>query len=60
MPEREDRVEARNYTGLRRQIKGVLRRYFECDDSGSPNKEYDETYSAQDAIDEIHKIVGDI
>lgn len=42
------------------QIKEVLRRYFECDDSGNPNPDFDDCMSAQDAIDEIHSIVGDI
>lgn len=42
------------------QIKEVLKKYFECDDKGKPNESYDETFSAQDAIDEIHDIVGEI
>jgi len=42
------------------QIKEVLRRYFECDDHGHENEEYDPYLSAQDVVDEIHDIVGDI
>lgn len=42
------------------QIKDVLRRYFENDDSGNKNEEFDESYAAQNAIDDIHSIVGDI
>lgn len=60
MPEHEDYSEACDYESLKRQIKKVLRRYFECDDNGNPNKEFDDTYTAQEAIDEIHRIVGDI
>ena len=43
-----------------KDIKIILRKYFECDDSGHKNKDYDETYSAQDCIDDIHNIVGKI
>ena len=60
MPEHEDYAEACDYESLKRRIKGVLRRYLECDDNGDPNKEYDETYSAQNAVYDIHTIVGDI
>ena len=42
------------------KIRKVLRRYFECNDNGDPNKEHDPDYTAQDAIDDIHDIVGEI
>ncbi len=42
------------------EIRNVLRRYFETDDNGKDNPEYDPDFSAQDAIDEIHDIVGSI
>ena len=42
------------------RIKNVLRRYFDTDDNGEVSKTYDEHFSAADAIDEIHKIVGKI
>lgn len=42
------------------RIKNVLRRYFETDERGEVSKTYVEYFSAADAIDEIHKIVGDI
>ena len=45
---------------IKEQIKDVLRKYFEEDDHGNKNEDYDETFAAQDAIDEIHDIVGDI
>lgn len=41
-------------------VKETLRRYYRFDDKGRPNKGYDEAFSAQDAVDEIHDIVGDI
>ena len=45
---------------IKLNIKRVLRRYFECDDNGNPNPEYDSYFTAQAALDEIHDIVGDI
>lgn len=42
------------------RVRNVLRRYFERDDSGNENKDYDDGMSAQDAVDEIHQIVGEI
>ena len=42
------------------KIKNVLRRYFETDERGNVSKTYDENFSAADAIEEIHKIVGKI
>ena len=42
------------------RIKNVLRRYFEADDNGEVSKTYDECFTASEAIDEIHEIVGDI
>lgn len=41
-------------------IKDVLRNYFECDDAGNPNPGFDDDMTAQDALDEIHEIVGSI
>lgn len=41
-------------------IKNVLRKYFQYDDEGNPNEEYDPNYAPQDALDEIHDIVGNI
>lgn len=60
MPEHEDHSGACDYESLKSRIKKVLRRYFECDDNGDRNKEYDGTYGAQEAIDDIHEIVGGI
>ena len=44
---------------FKEKIRGVLRRYFECNDSGTHNKEYDPDYTAQAAIDDIHEIIGE-
>ena len=58
-PEKPDYVK-NELQALKLNIKNVLRRYFECDDNGNPNPTYDSCFTAQDAIDEIHDIVGDI
>ena len=42
------------------KVKDTLRRYFEYDDNGHPNDDYDERFYAQDALDAIHRIVGKI
>lgn len=46
--------------GRLEKIREVLRRYFEFNDSAERNEQYDENYSAQAAIDDIHEIVGSI
>ena len=42
------------------KIKNVLRRYFDTDDNGEVSKTFDEYFTASEAIDEIHEIVGNI
>ena len=42
------------------RIKNVLRRYFDTDDNGEVSKTFDEYFTADAAIDEIHEIVGNI
>ena len=42
------------------KIRAVLRKYFEADDNGNLNPEYDENFEPQSAIDAIHEIVGNI
>ena len=42
------------------KIKNVLRRYFDYNDHGDPNEQFDPDCTAQDAIDDIHEIVGEI
>ena len=41
------------------RLKGVLRKYFETDDSGKKNKEYLSYFAASDAINEIEEIIDD-
>lgn len=44
-----------------KMIRKVLKKYYEdYEDYDEDDEEYDEYYAAQDAIDEIHAIVGDI
>lgn len=45
---------------LKTQIANVLRKYFEYNDNGEPNDEYDPDFAPQDALDEIHNIIGGI
>ena len=45
---------------IKKNIINALKKYFEADDNGNANSEYDPNFSAQDAIDEIHCIVGKI
>lgn len=42
------------------KIKNILRQYFEVDDNGNPNAVFDDSFTATEAIDEIHTIVGEI
>lgn len=52
-------VEAEEQDTIRERIHDVLRRYFECDANGDTNPQFDDCLTAQDAIDEIHGIVGE-
>ena len=45
---------------IENEIVRVIRKYFEYDDRGNPNDEYDPDFSATDAIDAIHDIIGKI
>lgn len=45
---------------LKSAIAAVLRKYFDVNESGDPNPEFDDTFTAVDAIDEIHSIIGSI
>lgn len=42
------------------KIKAIMRRYFECDDNGNPNPTFDECYTAQEVVDDIKDLVGEI
>ena len=43
-----------------KRIKAVLRRYSPTDDNGDPNPEFDDSFTSEQAIDEIYDIVGGI
>lgn len=58
MPEETDYTEELDYNALKNRIKAVLRRYFEADDDGNPNPEYDAYFEPQAALDEIKEAVG--
>ena len=45
---------------MKQNVINVLKKYFEYDDNGNPNEEYDPNFLAEDAINEIHDIVGKI
>ena len=50
----EDFLGEQPETRLARKIKSVLRRYFETDPwTGEPNAEFDDAYTAQEAVDAI-------
>ena len=42
------------------EIRRLLRRYFECNDNGDSNPEHDPNYTAQNFVDDIHDLIGDI
>lgn len=55
-----DYSEECDYNYLKKRITEVLRRYFDTDDNGDPNPEFDDCFTAEEAIDEIHDIIGEI
>ena len=57
MPDYSDECD---YNYLKKKITKVLRRYFDTDDNGDPNPEFDDCFTAEEAIDEIHDIIGGI
>jgi len=54
-----DYAEECDYNNLKSRIQKVFRRYFECNDNGDYNKEFDDCYTAQEALDDIHDIIGE-
>lgn len=42
------------------KIKAIMRRYFLYDDNGDPNPTFGEYYTAEEAIDDIKDLVGEI
>lgn len=55
-----DIAEECDYNYLKNKIKAVLRRHLPTDDNGDPNPEFDDCFTAEEAIDEIYDIVGGI
>lgn len=60
MPNAANCAKELDVNALKNKIKRILRRYFDVNDNGDPNPEFDEYYTAQNALDDIHGIVGDI
>lgn len=42
------------------EIRHLLRRYFEVNDNGDPNPEYDSYYTAENFVDDVHDLIGNI
>ena len=60
MPNYIDRTEELDYNALKNKIKTVLRRYLPTDDNGNSNPEFDDSFTSEQAIDEIYDVVGGI
>ena len=60
MPDITNYTDELDYNALKNTIKQVLLKYFEYDDDGKPNPAYDPSFSAAEAIDEIHDLIGKI
>lgn len=56
----QDYSEECDYYALKKKVADVLRKYFQYDDCGEPNASYDPDFAPQDALDEIHEIIGSI
>lgn len=53
-------TKAADYKTLKEGIQKILLKYFDTNDAGEVSPLYDEDYSAQEAIDDIHDLVGEI
>lgn len=60
MPDMIDYADDCDYNSLKSRITNVLLQYFEYHDNGNRSKSYNPIMSAQEALDEIHDIIGDI
>ena len=47
-----------DYNYLKKRIVDVLRKHLPTDEDGNPNPEFDDCFTAEEAIDEIYDIVG--
>lgn len=53
-------TKATNYQTLKEGIQKILLKYFDTTDAGESSPLWDEDYTAQEAIDDIHELVGEI
>ena len=60
MPDTVDYSEVCDYNALKNGIKQILLKYFECDDNGDRSPFHAPGYTAQNAIDDIHDLIGEI
>lgn len=60
MPDIIDYLEECDYNALKNGIKQILLRYFKSDDNGDQSPFYDPDNTAQNAVDDIHDLIGDI
>jgi len=47
-----------DYNYLKKRITDVLRKHLPHDDDGNPNPEFDDCFTAEEAISEIYEIIG--
>lgn len=50
----------KNKEELVEKIKAIMRRYFEWNDNGDSNPTFDEYYTAEEVVDDIKDLVGEI
>ena len=55
-----DYAEDCDYNYLKKSIKDVLKRYYPTNDAGDPNPNWDDSFTAIEALDEIYEIIGGI
>ena len=60
MPNYIDHTEELDCNAFKNKIKAVLRRYLPTDDNGNSNPEFDDSFTSEQATDEIYDIVGGI
>ena len=55
-----DYSEECDYNALKNGLKQLLLRYSDSADNGAPSPFHDPYYTAQNAVDDIHDLIGDI
>lgn len=53
-------AKAASYQALKESIQEILLRYFQANDAGEPSPLFDEDCTAQQVIDDIHDLIGEI